>query len=156
VDKTGLVAFTTVGASRRVLLGFPEVAWDAKAPDYVTLANRALDWVEGKPVAYLRSWPWPARGAITLGVDALWRFENVPRPRAGALGRGREGLVPFPVVGSGRERAAIAISSPPGIPLAASVDTTQPFAGQSPAEAARARGAHVRGFRAVLGPQERT
>ena len=75
----GLITFKTVGKSRRVLLGWTENVWDAKSPDYRALTGLAIDWIAGKPAAFARTWPWPYRGAVTLGIDALWRFENVPR-----------------------------------------------------------------------------
>jgi peptidoglycan/xylan/chitin deacetylase (PgdA/CDA1 family) len=151
-DKTGLVAFTTVGASRRALLGFPEVAWDLKSADYVKLANLALDWVEGKPVAYLRSWPWPARGAVTLGADALWRFENVPRLADAMSKAGVKGSFHFLSTDAGANAAAIKDLLRAGHSVGGFGDSTQPFAGQSPGEQRGRVERMVRGFRAVLDP----
>src|SRR5262249_37804683 len=77
--ETGLMALATVGSSRRVLLGWTEIAWDGKAAEFAKLASAALDWAEGRPGAHLHTWPWPYRGAMTVGIDALWKFENAPR-----------------------------------------------------------------------------
>jgi peptidoglycan/xylan/chitin deacetylase (PgdA/CDA1 family) len=151
-DKTGLVAFTTMGASRRALLGYPEVAWDAKAADYVKLANLALDWVEGKPVTFLRSWPWPWRGAVTLGVDALWRFENVPRLADAMSKAGVKGSFHFlsPDVAANAANIRGLVSA--GHSVGGFGDSTQPFAGQSPGEQ-RARVERMVGaFRSALDP----
>jgi hypothetical protein len=151
-DKTGLIAFTTIGASRRALLGYPEVAWDLKSADYVKLANLALDWVEGKPVTYVRSWPWPYRGALTLGVDALWRFENVPR-LAGALSQaGVKGSFHFLSTDAQANAAAINDLVKSGHSVGGFGDSTQPFAGEPPAEQRARIERMVRAFRAVLDP----
>ena len=152
VDKTGLISFTTVGASRRALLGFPEVAWDAKMADYVTLANHALDWVEGKPIAYVRSWPYPYRGAITLGVDALWRFENAPRLAQALSGAGVKGSFHFLSSEANTNANVIRDVSNAGHSVGGFGDTTQAFAGQSPAEQRQRVERMVRAFRAVLDP----
>jgi hypothetical protein len=79
VHDTGLLSFTTVGNSRRALLGWSEPAWEAHPAEFRRIAHAALDWVEGRPIAFARAWPAPYRAAMTLGVDALWRFENLPR-----------------------------------------------------------------------------
>lgn len=74
---TGVLAHATVGRSRRALLGWPESAWTHQPAEYALLAQRALDWVQNRPLAYPAAWPWPHRGALTWGVDATWRFESL-------------------------------------------------------------------------------
>src|SRR5204862_6172616 len=135
------------GSSRRALLGYPEVAWDAKMADYVKLANLALDWVEGKPVAYLHSWPWPARGAVTLGVDALWRFENVPRLSDAMSKAGVNGSFHFLSTDASANAAAIKDLLKAGHSVGGFGDSTQPFAGQPPGEQSARVEKMVRGFR---------
>jgi len=74
----GILPFPANQKGRRVLLGWNETVWGTKADDLHTLAGAAIDWVEGRPIAYLATWPWPYRAALTLGVDATWRFEHLP------------------------------------------------------------------------------
>ncbi len=76
--ENGIFPFSTDPKARRVLLGWTENLWGGKAGDLHTLAGAAVDWVEGRPIAYLATWPWPYRAALTLGVDATWRFEHLP------------------------------------------------------------------------------
>lgn len=75
---SGLLSFASNDRTRRVLLGWPETAWDPRTKDWHTLAGAALDWVEGRPLAYLATWPAPYRAAMSFGVNATWRFENLP------------------------------------------------------------------------------
>lgn len=65
------------GASRRALLGWPENAWSSQPAQSLAVARMALDWVMNRPVAYVAPWPWPYRAAMSFGVDATWRFENM-------------------------------------------------------------------------------
>mgnify|MGYP001363866860 CR=1 FL=1 len=76
--ENGVFPFLADPKARRVLLGWTETLWSGKEGDLRTLAGAAVDWVEGRPVAYLATWPWPYRAAVTLGVDATWRFEHLP------------------------------------------------------------------------------
>lgn len=72
----GLLAQFDDPVGRRLLLLLPQDLWE-QDPAITDLVQRSLDWVEGKPDAYLLGWPWPHIGGITLGVDATWRFENL-------------------------------------------------------------------------------
>jgi peptidoglycan/xylan/chitin deacetylase (PgdA/CDA1 family) len=130
-------------------MGVPEVTWDLKAVEYVKLANLALDWVEGKPVAYLRTWPWPARGAVTLGVDALWRFENVPRISDAMAKAGVQGSFHYLSVEAVNNAAAIRELLKAGHSLGAFGDSTEPFAGQPDGEQRGRIERIVRAFRAA-------
>ncbi len=151
-DATGMLAFSTVGASRRALLGWPESAWDARSAEFVKLAGLALDWVEAKPVAYLRTWPWPWRGAITLGVDALWRFENVPRIAETMAKSGLHGSFHFLPGDAASNAAVIRDLVKEGHSVGGFGDIVKPFAGQ-PENEQRARIERmVRGFRNALDP----
>lgn len=75
--ENGAMLHATIGNSRRVLIGWPETAWAAHPDEFSRIAELALDWVSDHPVAYVASWPRPYRAAMTLGVDATWRFENM-------------------------------------------------------------------------------
>ena len=151
-DGTGLLAFTTVGASRRALLGWPEGAWDGTNAEFVKLAQLALDWVEGRPVAYLRTWPSPWRGAMTLGIDALWRFENVPRIAAAMSKVGLHGSFHFLSTDAKANAAVIRDLLRDGHSLGGFGDAAQPFAGLPEAEQRTRVERMVQEFRAALGP----
>ena len=73
----GVLAYASVGISRRVLLGWPETDWDARSKDWRTLASAALDYVEGHPIAYVETWPAPYQAAMSFGVNATWHLENL-------------------------------------------------------------------------------
>jgi hypothetical protein len=78
VGQTGLLAYASNGVSRRVLLGLTEPSWDYASPQWKALTHMMLDWVSGRPVAYVGSWPAPYQAAMSFGVNASWRFENMP------------------------------------------------------------------------------
>ncbi len=147
---TGLIAFTTVGASRRALLGYTEGAWDKGAKEFVDIAQRALDWIEGRPVAYLRTWPWPYRGAVTIGVDALWRFENVPRIAEVMNASGVHGTFHFLPGDATANAAVIRELIRSGHSLGGFGDAPQPFAGQPEGEQRARVERMVQGFRGAL------
>jgi len=149
--ESGLIAATTVGKSRRVLLGWPESVWDPKSAEYRAIALAAIDWIAGKPVAYARTWPAPHKGAVTVGVDATWRFENVLHVAELA---GRHGVHASFHFLPGDARA-----NEPLIRSLASYqqsvggfgDAVQPFAGQPEAEQRARIERMVQGFREALG-----
>ena len=147
---TGLLAFATVGQSRRALLGYTEAAWDMRAKDFVSIAQRALDWVEGRPVAYVRNWPWPWRGAVTIGVDALWRFENVPRIAQVLQAGGAHGSFHFLPADATANAAAIRDLVRSGHSLGGFGDAAQPFAGQPEGDQRARVERMVQGFRGAL------
>jgi peptidoglycan/xylan/chitin deacetylase (PgdA/CDA1 family) len=147
---TGLLAFTTVGQSRRALIGYTEAAWDEKAKDFVNIAQRALDWVEGRPIAYLRNWPYPYRGAVTVGVDALWRFENVPRIAEVLNASGTHASFHFLPSDAAANAALIRQLLKSGHSLGGFGDAAQPFAGQAEAEQRARVERMVQGFRSAL------
>lgn len=76
-EAGGVLAYASVGISRRVLLGWPETDWDARSQDWRTLASAALDYVEGHPIAYLETWPAPYQAAMSFGVNATWHLERL-------------------------------------------------------------------------------
>jgi len=133
-SDSGLIACVAVGSSRRVLLGYPESVWDPRAPEYLKIANLALDYVGGKPVAYLRTWPSPWRGAVTIGVDALWRFENVPRVAEVLTRAGIPASFHFLSPDAETNAQMIRDLVKAGHSYGGFGDATQPFAGQSERE----------------------
>jgi hypothetical protein len=148
---SGLMAMATVGSSRRVLLGWTESAWDGQPVEFGKLANAALDWVEGRPSAYVRTWPWPYRGAMTIGIDSLWRFENLPRVSARLSEYGAHGSFHFPA--SEIEPIAAAIRDLPkaGHGVGGFGDTPQPLGGRPPREQRARVERMVDDFHRVLG-----
>jgi len=132
--ETGLVAFATVGKSRRALMGWTEAAWDGQAADFRKLAEAALDWVEGKPSAWLRTWPWPYRGAVTIGIDSLWKFENAPRAASRLAERGVHGSFHFVSDQVEPNAAIIRDLAKGGQAVGGFGDSTQPFGGKSERE----------------------
>lgn len=75
--SAGVLAHLGVAGSRRVLLGWQESTWDSQPAEFTALARMAATWTSDHPVAYVATWPWPYRAALTVGVDATWRFENM-------------------------------------------------------------------------------
>lgn len=148
--ETGLLAFTTVGNSRRALLGWPEAAWGGQA-EFLKLAQLALDWAEGKPVAYLRNWPSPYRGAMTIGVDALWRFENVPRIAELMSRFGVRGSFHFLPADAASNAALIRELLKGGHSVGGFGDVAEPFAGQPEGEQRARVERMMQGFRSTLG-----
>ena len=150
--QQGMLAYAETGSSRRVLLGWPETAWDAEATEFRSLAELALDWVSGRPQAYLATWPWPYQGAATLGFDATWRFENLP-PLARELDRGGAAasinlLAPDAV----RQASMLKKLVLTGHDVASLGDRWRPFAGQSAAEQAERVKLANGAFNKVLSP----
>jgi hypothetical protein len=150
--ESGLIAATTVGKSRRVLLGWPENVWDAKSSEHAALAAAAIDWITGKPVAYARSWPAPHKGALTVGIDALWRFENVPHVAELAARHGVHASFHFLPADARANEALIRGLAQSGQSVGGFGDATQPFAGQPEAEQRARVERMVQGFREALGP----
>lgn len=148
--ETGLLAFTTVGTSRRALLGFPESIWDGRSREFVRIAHSALDWIEGRPIAYLRNWPWPWRGAVTIGVDALWRFENVPHIAEVMTGAGLHGSFHFLPGDATANAALIRDLHRQGHSIGGFGDAPQPFAGQPEADQRARVERMVQGFRGAI------
>jgi len=126
---TGLMYYTTVGTSRRALLGWTEGLWDSQ-PEFAKIADAALDFVAGKPVAYARSWPAPYHAAMTIGIDALWRFENVPRMAAQLSAYGVHGSFHFLASDAVANAALIRQVAKEGHSVGGFGDAVQPFAGQ--------------------------
>ncbi|MGE5616519.1 MAG: polysaccharide deacetylase family protein [Bacillota bacterium] len=148
---TGLMYYTTVGTSRRALLGWSEAFWESQ-PEFAQIAADALDFVEGKPVAYARSWPAPYHAAMTIGIDALWRFENVPRMAAQLSAYGVHGSFHFLASDAVANAALIRQVAREGHSVGGFGDAVQPFAGQPEGgQASRVR-SMVRSFRDALGP----
>lgn len=77
LGSDGALAHLGVAGSRRVLLGWQENMWDSQPAEFTQLARMAATWTSDRPVAYVATWPWPYRAAMTFGVDATWRFENM-------------------------------------------------------------------------------
>ena len=149
--ETGLITFTTVGTSRRALLGWPESAWEGEPAQFRKLAHLALDWVEGKPVVFARGWPAPYQGAMTIGVDALWRFENIPRIVEVLSSFGARGSFHFLPADAAANAALIRDLVSGGHSVGGFGDQVQPFAGQSETEQRARVERMVRGFRSALG-----
>ena len=149
--ESGLLAATTVGKSRRVLLGWQESMWDPKSPEHRALALAAIDWIAGKPVAYARSWPAPHKGAVTVGVDALWRFENVPPVAELAARHGVHASFHFLPADARANEALIRTLTRNGQSVGGFGDAVQPFAGQPEAEQRARVERMVQGFRDALG-----
>lgn len=150
--ETGLLTFGTVERSRRVLLGWPETAWEGQPAEFTRLANLALDWVEGRPIAYARSWPFPYRGAMTIGVDALWRFENVPRIAELLSRHNVHASFHFLPADAGTNAALIRDLVRSTHSVGGFGDAARPFAGQPEAEQRARVERMVAGFRSSLGP----
>ena len=148
---SGLIAFATVGKSRRVLLGWPENAWDPKSPEFRALAAAAIDWIEGQPVAYAKAWPWPYRGAVTVGVDSLWRFENVPRVAELAARHGVRASFHFLPADARANATLVGDLVKSGQSIGGFGDAAQPFAVQPEAEQRESIERMVRDFRDALG-----
>ena len=149
--ESGLIAFATVGKSRRVLLGWPENAWDPKSPEYRALAGAAIDWIEGRPIAYAKTWPWPYRGAVTVGVDALWRFENVPHVAELAARHGAHASFHFLPADARANAALVRDLVKSGQSVGGFGDDAQPFAGQPEAEQRARIERMAQAFRDALG-----
>jgi len=149
----GLLTFTTVDRSRRVLLGWPETAWAGQPAEFERLAALALDFVEGRPIAFARSWPWPYRGAMTIGVDALWRFENVPRIAQLLSRHGVHGSFHFLPADAKPNAALIRDLVKATHSVGGFGDEAKRFAGQSEPEQSARVERMVREFRASLGPE---
>jgi len=148
---TGLMHYTTVGQSRRALLGWSETFWESQ-PEFAKIADAALDWVEGKPVAYARTWPAPYHAAMTIGIDALWRFENVPRMAAQLAAHGVHGSFHFLAPDAAANAALIRRVAAEGHSVGGFGDAVKPFAGQPEAgQVSRVR-SMVQSFRDALGP----
>lgn len=148
---TGMLAFTTVGTSRRALLGWHEGVWEGQPEQYRRLAQLALDWVEGRPVAHARAWPSPYRAAMTIGVDSLWRFENIA-PIAQTLAKsGVRASFHIPSSDAAANAAALQELPRAGHSVGGFGDAAEPFAGK-PGNVQQARvEAMVQGFRNALG-----
>ena len=153
VGQTGLLTFSASEGSRRVLLGWPESAWDGQPAEFRKLATAALDWAEGRPVAYARAWPWPYRGATTIGVDALWRFENVPRLAELLAKNGGHASFHFLPADAKSNAALIRELVKATHSVGGFGDVAQPFAGQPEAEQRARVERMVAEFRSSLGPE---
>ena len=149
--ESGLLAATTIGKSRRVLLGWPEDVWDPKSAEHAAIAAAAVDWIAGKPVAYARTWPAPHKGALTVGIDALWRFENVLHVAEDAAKHGIHASFHFLPGDARANEALIANLARYGQSVGGFGDATLPFAGQPEAEQRARVERMVQGFREALG-----
>ena len=148
---SGLLAATTVGKSRRVLLGWPESVWDAKSAEHAAIASAAIDWIAGKPVAFARTWPAPHKGAVTIGIDALWRFENVLHVAELAAKHGIHASFHFLPGDAKANEVLIRNLTRYGQSVGGFGDATQPFAGQPEAEQRARVERMLQGFSEALG-----
>lgn len=146
IGTRGVMTHATVGASRRVLLGWPEAAWESDPATFAALAGRAIDWAANRPLAAVATWPLPYRAAMTIGVDATWRFELVPA-FAQLLARHEvRGSFHFLGADAADQQALIARLRQAGHGVGTLGDRWQPFAGQAASEQAARVASAVRSF----------
>lgn len=133
----GVMAHATVGPSRRLLLGWPEEAWSGQPAEFAALAQRAIDWVANRPLVHVAAWPRPYCAALTLGVDATWRFENVAPVAAALAQRQVRGTFNFLLADLQPQAALIGALVADGHSIGSLGDRWEPFAGQSEDEQQR-------------------
>jgi hypothetical protein len=122
-----------------------------KSAEHAAIAAAAVDWIAGKPVVYARTWPAPHKGALTVGVDALWRFENVLHVAEAAAKHGIHASFHFLPGDARANETLIRTLTRYGQSVGGFGDTVQPFAGQPEAEQRARVERMVQGFRDALG-----
>ena len=74
--KAPSLAYGDTQGARWVLFGFSEQAWDTKSPQLQALLAGTLDWLQGRPQAYVAAWPNNHRAAYLTEMDTEAEFDN--------------------------------------------------------------------------------